>query len=210
MREKAYTIAYMIVTAAVFTTGVTYAKLMTQDRIRLNEEVKLERVVLRVLGLDQGGRLEALQVKETFARRIAKKKIQDLTAYVGYADDARSELIGYAFPIGGMGLWSRIEGMLALNKTLDTVIGIDFTSQAETPGLGGRITEEWFKQQFKGKTIAKRDTAGKYIRFVSPEKKLEANEVHGVTGATMTTNGLDAFLNNDINRIQTVMGAVRQ
>jgi len=206
VKEKLYTIGYMIAVAAVFTSGVTAAKLATEEQVRLNEEARFQAVVLRVLGLEGGAPLSPAEVKALFARRIEKKTVDGLTVYCGYADDEQTQLVGYAFPVGGMGLWSKIEGMLALNKALDTVIVIDFTKQSETPGLGGRITEPWFRDQFKGKTIGARDDTGRYLRFMAQDKALTVNEVHGITGATMTTDGLDAFLNRDIERIRKAMG----
>ncbi|NOZ20916.1 MAG: FMN-binding protein [Planctomycetes bacterium] len=205
MKEKAYIIGYMAVVAAVFTTGVTFAKIATQEQVRLNAEVRFQRVVLRVLGLTEGGRLSKKEVGDLFRRRVTEKNVQDLTVYTGYTDDEKRQVIGYAFPIGGMGLWSKIEGMLALGPDLDTIIGIDFTRQGETPGLGARITEEWFKSQFEGKSVTSRGKGGEYIRFVSSDKPLDKHEVHGITGATITTKGVESFLNRDIERIRATM-----
>jgi Na+-transporting NADH:ubiquinone oxidoreductase subunit NqrC len=40
----------------------------------------------------------------------------------------------------------------ALDPDLETVKGIEVLDHAETPGLGGRMTEEKFKKQFVGKS----------------------------------------------------------
>ncbi|MEW6358961.1 MAG: FMN-binding protein [Planctomycetota bacterium] len=205
MKEKIYIIGYMIVVAAVFTTGVTFAKIATQEQVRLNEKVRLQRVVLRVLGLYPSDELSAEETRALFERRVTEKDVKGLTVYCGYADDEKKQLIGYVFPIGGMGLWSKIEGMLALDPDLNAIIGIDFTKQSETPGLGGRIMEDWFKTQFVGKDVISKDKAGRYIQFVNADKPVGKREVHGITGATMTTNGIQAFLNADIERIRTAM-----
>lgn len=211
MKEKFYTIVYMILVAAVFTAGVTYAKVKTQDRIRLNEEARHQSVVLRALRILKGNDLPASEVSELFSRRVTERTVDGLTVYSGYADDARRDFIGYAFRVGGLGLWSRIDGILALDENLETIVGITFGKQGETPGLGGRITEEWFTDQFVGKSVEQSDAAGNYIYFVAEQKELLGpNEVHGITGATQTTDGVAKFLNADIARIKKLMAAQEQ
>ncbi len=46
-----------------------------------------------------------------------------------------AEIEGYVFPINGMGLWDAIYGFLAIKTDGDTVIGISWYDQKETPGL---------------------------------------------------------------------------
>ncbi len=52
------------------------------------------------------------------------------------------------------------------------ITGINVISQAETPGLGSKITEPKFTDKFKGKSIAEIDT------------------IDGVTGATISSNAV--------------------
>ena len=101
--------------------------------------------------------------------------------------------------------------MVGATDDLARVKGIKILYQGETPGLGGRITEEWFTDQFAGKPVAQSDDAGNYIYFVAEQKEqLGPNEVHGITGATQTTDGVAKFLNADIARIKKLMAAQMQ
>jgi len=207
MKEKVYTIIYMIIVAAVFTAGVSLAKVKTEGQIRLNEETKLQRVILTVFGIiESGQQMDAAAVKELYAKRVTRQTVEDLMVYTGFVGDEKKEIIGYAFPVGGMGLWSRIDGMLALDADLQKIIGIDFIRHGETPGLGGRITERWFKEQFKGKVISNGGKE-KFITFVKQGKEAAGDEVHAITGATLTSLGVEDFLNKDIAHIKRVMAS---
>ncbi|MBD3237377.1 MAG: hypothetical protein GF330_11775, partial [Candidatus Eisenbacteria bacterium] len=61
----------------------------------------------------------------------------------------RERIRGYAVRIGGQGFWAPIEGWLALQPDLTETQGIVFLKHSETPGLGGRITEDAFRDQFR-------------------------------------------------------------
>ena len=58
-----------------------------------------------------------------------------------------------AVPFSGSGVWGPIEGVLALEPDMQTIRGVRFYKQEETPGLGGEIASDWFQAQFKGKTL---------------------------------------------------------
>ena len=42
-------------------------------------------------------------------------------------------------PVHGYGLWSTMYGFVALEGDAETVVGLNFYDQAETPGLGGEV-----------------------------------------------------------------------
>jgi Na+-transporting NADH:ubiquinone oxidoreductase subunit C len=73
------------------------------------------------------------------------------------------------------------------------ILGLTIYEHEETPGLGGEIGASWFKDQFRGRSIV--DSSGKpgiYIKQGGGE--LTPNEVHAITGATMTCDKLQAML----------------
>ena len=116
---------------------------------------------------------------------------------------------GYVIPINGFGLWDAIYGYLALKPDGNTVIGITWYEQKETPGLGANIAEEPWQSLFPGKVIFQPDSQGRTdfktaplgIKVVKgkvsevlgdiPKAK---NAVDGMAGATLTGNGVtDAY-----------------
>jgi electron transport complex protein RnfG len=67
--------------------------------------------------------------------------------YTVYADD--DSLAGYAFLAIGKGYGGDINILVGLEDE-STVKGIEIVSQEETPGLGTRIAEPFFTDQFTG------------------------------------------------------------
>jgi Na+-transporting NADH:ubiquinone oxidoreductase subunit C len=108
------------------------------------------------------------------------------------------EPVKYAFPTSGMGLWSIVNGYIALDRDLATVIGVTFYKHGETPGLGGEVSADWFMSQFAGKTIHDGSSLVQLevVKGQAPDDS--SYQVDGMSGATMTGNGLNEFMNRDI------------
>ncbi|MHC2068109.1 Na(+)-translocating NADH-quinone reductase subunit C [Bremerella sp. T1] len=98
-------------------------------------------------------------------------------------------------PIYGKGLWSTMEGFLALESDLVTAKGITFYSHGETPGLGGEVDNPTWKAQWPGKKL--RDEQGDVLIEVKKAGGASADsqsQVDGLSGATITTNGVNNFV----------------
>ena len=102
----------------------------------------------------------------------------------------------YIFPLKGQGLWGPIYGYISLNSDKQTVCGVDFTHDSETPGLGAEITNRAkFQVPFQGKKVAK---DGKVALTVVKHgnAKDAAYDVDGLSGATFTSAGVSKMLND--------------
>jgi len=98
-------------------------------------------------------------------------------------------------PVYGAGLWGPVWGYVAINSDCRTIAGAYFDHESETPGLGAKIKDEaWFREKFAGKTIEWGEVPAFRL-----EKNAEAtgatNAVDAITGATMTSKGLNDALN---------------
>ena len=113
----------------------------------------------------------------------------------------------YVFPISGKGLWSTLFGFLALDKDKNTVKGITFYKHKETPGLGGEVDKKWFQENFIGKKIFNSNNELVSVKVMKgttsilPKEK-QNHAVDGITGATITSNGLTSFLLRDLTRYE--------
>lgn len=100
----------------------------------------------------------------------------------------------YILSLRGNGLWDAIWGYISLRADLETVAGASFDHAGETPGLGAEIKDnQAWVNQFAG-TKAYRD--GAYLGIVVRKggAKDDTFEVDGLSGATVTADGVDDML----------------
>ncbi|MEM9324807.1 MAG: NADH:ubiquinone reductase (Na(+)-transporting) subunit C [Bacteroidota bacterium] len=109
----------------------------------------------------------------------------------------QGEVDGYVFPTFGAGLWDWISSFVALEKDLNTIKGIAFDHKQETPGLGARITDAVVQDRFKGTKIFE-DGQLVSVRMLKGEGNsgLGDHQVDGLSGATMTANGVNDMLSH--------------
>jgi len=119
-------------------------------------------------------------------------------AFAYLVKDDKGELAQVVLPIYGKGLWSTMYGFLALEKDLKTVKGITFYEHGETPGLGGEIENPSWKSSWSGKKVYNGDVNDTNIAFGvkkgSPEGDEKQYLVDGLSGATITSRGVDQLL----------------
>lgn len=105
----------------------------------------------------------------------------------------------FVVPVRGKGLWGPIWGYIAIADDGKTVVGTSFSHKSETPGLGGEITKDKFRSQFKNKTIFDDNGAFVSVQVVKGGvARSHANPQHAVdamSGATITSRGVDNMLN---------------
>ncbi len=103
--------------------------------------------------------------------------------------------VKYVIPVYGAGLWGPIWGYVAINDDGNTIYGANFSHESETPGLGARITEKGFQQQFVDKQLYK---DGEF-KNVSVMKKGQtptdgSDYVDAISGATITSRGVGTMM----------------
>ncbi|WP_291785635.1 NADH:ubiquinone reductase (Na(+)-transporting) subunit C [Cecembia sp.] len=105
----------------------------------------------------------------------------------------------YIVQVYGAGLWDEIWGFLALDTDLNTIAGVTFGHKAETPGLGARITENAVQDRFRGKRIFDDEGNFQSVAMQKGEGRDYSGEDHkvdGLSGATITANGVNAMFRN--------------
>ena len=114
--------------------------------------------------------------------------------YEIYAEDGTLDRL--VLPIEGKGLWSTLYGFVALDGDGTTIRGLTFYKHGETPGLGGEIVNPSWKAKWPGRKVFD-DEWKPQIRVIkgpagSPEEA--PHEVDGLSGATITSNGVTNLL----------------
>jgi Na+-transporting NADH:ubiquinone oxidoreductase subunit C len=98
----------------------------------------------------------------------------------------------YIVPMRGKGLWGPIWGYMALSSDGNTIYGATFDHKSETPGLGAEISTSAWQAQFPDKKVYEGEAVA--ISVQKPGKSSGEYVVDGISGGTITSNGVDAML----------------
>lgn len=203
-QSPVYIITFMVILCAVFGTGVSFVHYATQGLLAKNEQLHHNRILAKAFQLHVDGE-SAVAYEEAIAQHIVHKQIEEpnrtWNIYLRISDQYPPAV---GFEVRGMGFWDLIRGILVLSPDLSEVQNIQFLEQKETPGLGARIEEAWFTDQFHGIKIAwNQPNTPPVIIGQSPDPTAQ-NQVDSITGATQTSMALMNFLNAELQRIRNL------
>jgi len=156
----------------------------------------------------------ALDQKKQILNSLNLRGLDDQTAEAKYAEVVKTEheVAGQKVydcqvngqhvvvaSLKGMGLWGGISGFLAIDDA-GKVYGAYFNHESETAGLGAEIkdSQKW-QEQFIGKRIF--DENGQVVLSVVKKVENPETQVDCVTGATLTSNGVDAMLKEGLSKL---------
>jgi Na+-transporting NADH:ubiquinone oxidoreductase subunit C len=191
-----YVVIFTFVVAFVFVFIIALADNATSERVAQNQKLVTAQAFLNAVGEPETDGITALS---TFA---------DLFSGVEGESIARANINGQNLLVkqfSGQGLWGTVTGVIAVDDSVQRIIGLDIISHAETPGLGGRIEEDWFKDQFRGESIP---ADGLSVRKGEGGSDSDPNNgvVDGVTGASLTSASMEVMINNEIETLRKEAG----
>ncbi|TWU20883.1 Na(+)-translocating NADH-quinone reductase subunit C [Bythopirellula polymerisocia] len=116
-------------------------------------------------------------------------------AFAYQVKDETGKLDEVVLPIHGKGLWSTLYGFISIDADGNTVRGITFYEHGETPGLGGEIENPQWTALWPGKQLHSKKDWDKIALHVikgsvPPDDPMAKFEVDGLSGATITSNGV--------------------
>jgi Na+-transporting NADH:ubiquinone oxidoreductase subunit C len=200
VKGSLYTLGYAGVLGSICAMLLTAAANFTEPYKAANREGEEMLNILSALSVPLEADVSSEQLVEIFNANVHKETEGEQTIFVYSPPEAKGATEAVAVRFSGPGLWGAIKGFLALEADRQTIRGLTFYEQEETPGLGGEIASSWFRNQFAGKSIIDESgEGGIVIRSVSGEPG--RNEVDAITGATMTCDKVQAILNNVIKTI---------
>jgi len=151
----------IICAVSAFALSLVYN--ITKEPIAKQKRLEMIKAIKSVL--PDGVTNDPLKDKLTIDKRIV---------YVG--KNKEGKVVGVAFKcISNEGYGGKIEIMLGL-KVDGTINAIQILSHAETPGLGAKIEQPWFKDQFKGRNLS--NTKWKV--------KKDGGDIDQISGATIS------------------------
>ncbi|HHY42531.1 MAG TPA: RnfABCDGE type electron transport complex subunit G [Thermoanaerobacterales bacterium] len=119
------------------------------------------------------------------ATQMEEIQKDDITIYIGLDDEGNKK--GIAFKTAGSGFNGPIEIMVGYDPKEGKLLGIEILSMSETPGLGARIQEEAFKDQFKGKSVED--------EFVAKQ------DVEAISGATISSTAVASAIKTSLEKV---------
>jgi len=221
MRSNAYVLSFMTGLTVIIGLLLSLASTALKEKQDLNVENDMKKNILRSLNIpeDKNRKLTPDEIQSLFDKKIIEIQVDDegnevsengLPLYLKKVDGVN---LGYSIPISGKGLWSTIYGYLAIDKDGETVLGLTFYKHGETPGLGGEIEKDWFTSNYIDKKIF--DPAGNPVSIqivkgqVSPEDPKAFHQVDGISGATMTTKGVNQFIASNLADYRPFFNSIR-
>ena len=234
-KYRSYIFAFvMCLVAGLFLTTASESLKPLQN---LNKLVDQQKNVLKSLGVVKDGqKYTNTDIQELYKKNVIVKYLDennqltdtDTGKIIYFAKSENSDLEftqirdnynilsdKYAIPFSAYGLWSWIDGYISFYADGNTVSGFTVYSHAETPGLGGECEKPWFQNQFKGKKIISK--LGKFKSILIAKGKAtdvasgdELNHyVDGMSGATITSKGIESYLKESIEEYETFAKVLR-
>jgi len=213
--SNTYTVIYTTIVVVIVAAALAFVSQKLGPMQEANEKAETVSQVLTAAGFAEkeywaeiGNKGTIKFFEDSVAGAAVVYPVSELKAlnYKIKAGAAPSDLPVYKFqngitviPVYGAGLWGPVWGYIALAEDLRTIVGAYFDHESETPGLGGKIKDDpAFRASFTGKVL---DTANAELPFEIIKGGVKegmdgSSKVDAITGATMTSRGLDAAINN--------------
>ena len=187
-----YTFVYMTVVVIIVAVLLALANQSLKPRQEANILLDKQKQILGALKIDYStgdpADIYMALVNDTLT-------YGDKEVYVANLNGATK----YILPLSGKGLWGGIGGYLALDEDKNTIYGVNFNHESETPGLGAKIVEPEFRSQFEGKHIRNAEGAVVSVAVLKAGKHAEGQEqVDAISGATITSSGVSTMLNEEL------------
>jgi len=167
-------------------------------------------VMAQVIRQTRGPKITMIYKRRRKNSRRKQGHKQDLTLLkiIDIAEKDGSKY--YITPLVGSGLWGPIWGFVAFEKDCNTVFGASFDHKTETPGLGAEIRESFFEDEFIGKKILDENSSFVSIDVVKGgAKEGSYHQVDGITGGTITSDGVTNMLKTDLEIYNNYFKTIR-
>ena len=192
-----FTIVFTVIAAFVFVFVLALANEITKEQVEENAEIARQSAILNAMGLSfSADTIEAI-FKDV---NTIEEGVYTLYSF-GNGDDRI-----YAKVFSGSGLWGTITGVLSVKGNMSEIAGLEIISHNETPGLGGRIDEQWFKDQFKGEKILPAGIEVNQKGSGEGDPVSDNGIVDGITGASRTSQSMETIINRELKILSEILG----
>lgn len=184
LAEKLKILLLLVVLGTVSSFSLELVSNFTKPIIEANKVRELKIAILKVLDIKHTEE----NIDKKFKQEVEEKKFNGQKIYYSKKEGLP------VFLLKGSGFWEEIVLVVGLEEDLKSIKGLYVLEQQETPGLGGRISEEEFQSQFTGVRLEPEVL----IVPAGTRKEDEKNKVDAITGATMTSKAVEKIINEKI------------
>ena len=229
MHNNRYTIVFTLLMCGIISFLLAGTSIVLQERRLLNYKIDMQKNVLVSSGFNVNGNDDVQRLYEKIVvpmlisedgtvLEIAEEnpELDALKIYEIKDENNLNKTNAYVYPVLGQGLWSKLFGFLAVDPEGKKIIGITFYKHGETPGLGAEIEKEWFGKNFVGKELYSED---KFVGITVAKGKAKddiayksgpQHVVDGISGATITSKGVEKMIHTEPLKYQNFFNRVRQ
>ena len=190
--------SYIIIYSAILVVIVAFLLAFVYQALKpmqdANVALDVKKQILYSLNIRN---LDGSEAEAKYAEVVKEEKEVDGQKVYSCSVDGQDVVV---VSLKGMGLWGGISGYLAVDKE-NKVFGAYFNHESETAGLGAEIKDsQAWQEKFIGKKIF--DENGNVILSVVKKVEDPESQVDCVTGATLTSNGVDAMLKDGLKNFE--------
>jgi Na+-transporting NADH:ubiquinone oxidoreductase subunit C len=200
-----YVVAFTFIICVAFVIVLAVANQLTIARVNANKSYASHYAVLKAFGLADETASRA-DVESLYSSQV--KELQTTPAGSAAYSTSLNGSTYVAVKMTAAGLWGPITAILAADPKAERVLGFAILDQQETPGLGGRIGEPWFTEQFKGEKVG----ADGIIKVVQGSGKgdldKENSRVDAVSGASRTSDFVQSLVAKSLAMVKQIGGSL--
>ena len=191
---NSYIIIYstILVVIVAFLLAFVYQSLKPMQDANVALDVKKQ--ILYSLNIRN---LDGAEAEAKYAEVVKEEKEIDGQKVYECQIDGQDILVA---SLKGMGLWGGISGYLSVDKDAKVYVAY-FNHESETAGLGAEIKDsQAWQELFIGKSIW--DESGNVVLSIVKKVDDPSSQVDCVTGATLTSNGVDAMIKDGLKNLK--------
>ena len=117
------------------------------------------------------------------------------TSYTLYRVAENDQIAGWVVKAGGQGYGDKLELLIGTDADVQKITGLFVLEQKETPGLGNKIAELQWRNQFVGKST------GVPLEVVKGHGK-GPSTIDAITGATISSRSVTAIVNTTVGNLR--------
>ena len=194
-KDRLYTVMFMLIATLITVSAVSALHIATGDLVKRNQDLFIRKAILSSARVElPDGPADISALYDELVKPLEGVK----DCFMIGSDTGKC-----AFVRSGPGLWGEITAVVCFDTASESLVGVTFTKQNETPGLGARISETWFQEQFLGKK-------GHLKLMPEGTGSSELGEIDAITGATITSKAVRDIVNSASKEAETMATLQRE